>query len=113
MTAAASVWDREVPAAPSGAVPVDVLRERVYAALSRVRNFVQAHAGDVEVVEVTEEGDVTLAFRGTCVSCPAQAMTIGTAVLPAVEKVEGVRKIHLDGMIVSQAAVRRIRAMVP
>ena len=80
-------------------------------ALDGVRRRVRAHAGDVEVVSVTDDGQVTLAFTGTCTSCPAQAMTLGAAVLPAIERLPGVRGVHAQGMNVSAAAMRRIRTM--
>jgi Fe-S cluster biogenesis protein NfuA len=95
-------------AAPVAAAPD---KEAVLNALDGVRRRIRAHAGDVEVVSVSEQGDVTLAFSGTCVACPAQAMTVGAAVLPAVEKLAGVRGVSIKGMTVSEASVRRIRAM--
>jgi Fe-S cluster biogenesis protein NfuA len=95
-------------AARGAAVPN---KEAVLDALDGVRRRIRAHAGDVEVVSVSDEGDVTLAFSGTCVACPAQAMTVGAAVLPAVEKLAGVRGVSIKGMTVSEASVRRIRTM--
>ena len=80
-------------------------------ALDPVRRRVRAHAGDVEVVSVSEEGDVLLAFKGTCTSCPAQAMTLGAAVMPALERLPGVRAITAKGMTVSPAAMKRFRTM--
>src|SRR4051812_36462525 len=80
-------------------------------ALDPVRRRLRAHAGDVEVVSVSEAGEVALAFTGACVACPAQAMTFGTAVLPALESLPGVLRVSAQGMTVSAAAMRRIRAM--
>ena len=60
---------------------------------------------------MSDEGDVLLAFKGACASCPAQAMTFGAAVMPAIEHVPGVRAITANGMNVSPAAMRRIRTM--
>lgn len=84
---------------------------QVLDALDDVRRRIRAHAGDVEVVSVSERGEVTLAFTGTCVACPAQAMTIGAAVLPAIEKLAGVREVSVRGMTVSSQAISRIRWM--
>jgi len=85
--------------------------EAVRHALDGVRRRVRAHAGDVEVVSVSKAGDVTLAFTGTCAACPAQAMTLGAAVLPVIESLPGVRSISVKGMAVSAAAMRRIQTM--
>lgn len=82
----------------------------VMAALDGVRRRIRAHAGDVEVVSVCE-GEVTLAFTGTCIKCPAQAMTYGASILPVVERLEGVNSVSMQGLSVSNAAIRRIRAM--
>ena len=80
-------------------------------ALDGVRRRVRAHAGDVEVVSVSKDGDVLLAFKGACASCPAQAMTLGAAVIPALERLSGLRTVAANGMNVSPAAMRRIRTM--
>lgn len=87
------------------------LEDAVEEALAGIRAKLQAHAGDVEVVSISPDGDVALAFTGTCISCPAQALTFGSAVLPIVETVSGIRSVSVEGMRVSPAAMRRIRAM--
>lgn len=84
---------------------------QVLEALDDVRRRIRAHAGDIEVVSISEDREVILAFTGTCVACPAQAMTVGAAVLPAVEKLAGVRTVSVQGMTVSTASVQRIRSM--
>ncbi|POR51953.1 NifU family protein [Bosea psychrotolerans] len=91
--------------------PVRSLENAVDEALAGIRAKLRAHAGDVEVVSISPEGDVSLAFTGTCISCPAQALTFGSAVLPVVESVAGIGAIRVEGMNVSPAAMRRIRAM--
>jgi Fe-S cluster biogenesis protein NfuA len=95
---------------PDGDAPVPDERQ-VLDALDDVRRRIRAHAGDVEVVSISEEGEVTLAFTGTCIACPAQAMTIGAAVLPAIEKLAGVRGVLVKGMTVSPQVITRIRSM--
>ncbi len=83
----------------------------VMEALDDVRRRIRAHAGDIEVVSISDDGDVVLAFTGTCVACPAQAMTVGAAVMPAMEKIAGVNKVSVRGMSVSPAVIERIRTM--
>jgi len=83
----------------------------VMAALDGVRRRIRAHAGDVEVVSVSERGEVTLTFTGNCVKCPAQAMTYGASILPVLERLEGVSSVSMRDLSVSRAAMRRIRAM--
>ena len=80
-------------------------------ALDGVRRRLRAHAGDVEVVSVSGAGEVTLAFTGNCIKCPAQAMTFGASILPVVERLPGVSAVSMRHLSVSDAALRRIRTM--
>jgi Fe-S cluster biogenesis protein NfuA len=52
------------------------MREQVEAALNKVRPFLQADGGDVELVEVTPEGVVKVRLTGACVGCPMSQMTL-------------------------------------
>jgi len=52
-----------------------ITRERVEAVLDRVRPFLQADGGDIEVVDVTgNSADVRL--TGICAGCPSAQMTL-------------------------------------
>jgi Fe-S cluster biogenesis protein NfuA len=52
-----------------------VTRERVEAVLERVRPFMQADGGDIELVEVNgNSADVKL--TGMCAGCPSAHMTL-------------------------------------
>jgi len=71
------------------------VQEKVEKALVKVRSFLQADGGDVELVEVTEEGVVTVRFTGACAGCPMASMTLKTRIekilkeeVPEVKRVE-------------------------
>jgi Fe-S cluster biogenesis protein NfuA/nitrite reductase/ring-hydroxylating ferredoxin subunit len=66
-----------------GLHPHDVHR-RVSDALDRVRPYLGSHGGDVDLLEVTEDDVVRLAFKGSCKSCPSSAVTLELAVEDAV-----------------------------
>jgi len=51
------------------------MREKVEAALSRVRPVLQADGGDVELVEVSD-GVVKLRLTGACGGCPMATLTL-------------------------------------
>jgi len=51
------------------------MREKVEAALARIRPALQADGGDVELVDV-KEGVVRLKLKGACSGCPMAAMTL-------------------------------------
>ena len=52
------------------------MKERVEAALDKVRPFLQADGGDVELVEVTPDGVVKVRLTGACGGCPMSQMTL-------------------------------------
>jgi len=57
------------------AVSAGMTKERVEAVLGRVRPFMQADGGDIEVVSVTgNSADVRL--TGMCAGCPSAHMTL-------------------------------------
>jgi Fe-S cluster biogenesis protein NfuA/nitrite reductase/ring-hydroxylating ferredoxin subunit len=66
-----------------GLHPHDVHR-RVSDALERVRPYLGSHGGDVDLLEVTADDVVRLAFKGSCKSCPSSAVTLELAVEDAV-----------------------------
>ncbi len=53
-----------------------MLRERVEDALNKVRPSLQADGGDVELVDVDEDGVVKVKLQGTCAGCPMSQMTL-------------------------------------
>ena len=73
-----------------------VTRERVEAVLNRVRPFIQADGGDIELVEVTgNSADVKL--TGMCAGCPSAHMTlylgVETALREEIPEFESLRLI--------------------
>ncbi len=52
------------------------MKEKVLKALEKIRPHLQADGGDVELVDVTPDGVVTVRLKGACGSCPMAAMTL-------------------------------------
>jgi len=52
------------------------LREKVESALQKVRPSLQADGGDVELVDVDEDGQVKVKLMGACGGCPMSQMTL-------------------------------------
>lgn len=52
------------------------MKERVKAILEKVRPSLQADGGDVELVDVSEEGVVRVRLTGACKGCPMSQMTL-------------------------------------
>ena len=51
------------------------MRDKVEAALAKVRPSLQADGGDVELVDV-QDGTVTVKLTGACGGCPMATMTL-------------------------------------
>ena len=74
-----------------------MLTERVQKALEDVRPSLQADGGDIELVEVKEDGTVMVRLQGACAGCPMSQMTLKQGVetylkkqVPEVTTVESV-----------------------
>ncbi len=71
------------------------MKEDVQKALESVRPFLQADNGDIELVEVTEEGIVKVKLLGECKDCPLSAMTLRAGIERSMmNQVPGVRRIE-------------------
>ena len=56
------------------------MREKIEAALNKIRPSLQADGGDVELVDVTPEGVVKVRMTGACGGCPMSQMTLKTGI---------------------------------
>ncbi len=54
--------------------------ERVKNALDDIRPALQADGGDVDLVEVTEDGIVKVRMTGACGGCPMAQMTLSQGI---------------------------------
>jgi Fe-S cluster biogenesis protein NfuA len=70
------------------------LWERVDRALEEIRPYIHSHAGDVNIVDVDDEGVVKLQMVGTCHGCPMSMLTLRLGIERILtEKVEGITKV--------------------
>jgi Fe-S cluster biogenesis protein NfuA len=49
-------------------------------AISQIRPAIRDDGGDVEVVDVSPAGRVTLRFKGACMACPSRDMTLQSGI---------------------------------
>jgi len=73
----------------------DVLRQKVLDALESVRPYLKADGGDVELVDIKEDGIVEVRLTGACVGCPMSQMTLRAGIeralmrdVPEIKRVE-------------------------
>nr|KXH69843.1 MAG: hypothetical protein AM324_01840 [Candidatus Thorarchaeota archaeon SMTZ1-83] len=56
------------------------MQNRVEAALKKIKPSLQADGGNIELVEVTEEGVAKVRLTGACGGCPMSQITLKMAV---------------------------------
>jgi Fe-S cluster biogenesis protein NfuA len=73
------------------------LFDRVEEILSLIRPAIQSDGGDVELVDVSDDGVVAVRFLGACIGCPSSSITLQAGIerqlkdrLPEVTRVDAV-----------------------
>ncbi len=62
------------------------MRERVEEVLGKVRPMLQRDGGDVELVDVQDDGVVKVRLTGACSGCPMSTMTLKNAIEETIKK---------------------------
>ena len=77
------------------------LVSRVESALDSIRPYLRKDGGDIELVEITDEGLVQVKLVGACESCPMSFMTmkagVEESIRSAVPEITRIEAINLDG----------------
>ena len=63
------------------------LRTQVEDAIQQIRPSLQADGGDISLVAVSEEGEVSVQLQGACAGCPMSQMTLTHGVEKHLKKV--------------------------
>jgi Fe-S cluster biogenesis protein NfuA len=66
---------------------VERVTEQVNEALQQLRPFLEQDGGDMELVEITDDGIVRVKLLGACKDCTMSAMTMKAGLEEAVKKV--------------------------
>lgn len=76
------------------------MKDKVLKALNQMRPFLQADSGDVELIEITEDGIVKVRLTGACEVCPLSVMTLRAGIeralmreVPEIRRVEAVSEV--------------------
>lgn len=71
------------------------LSGKVLNALETIRPYLKADGGDVELVNVSDEGIVEVRLIGACVGCPMSQMTLRAGIERAlIREVPGIRRVE-------------------
>ncbi|MDR3610424.1 MAG: NifU family protein [Ignavibacteriaceae bacterium] len=73
------------------------LRGEVNKALDSIRPFLQADSGDIELMDITQDGIVRVRLTGACNVCPLSVITLRAGIersllrqVPGIKRVESV-----------------------
>jgi len=70
------------------------MKEQVQEVLDLIRPALQADGGDVELVDVTDDGLVSVRLTGACGSCPMSTMTLKMGIeRTLMEKIPEVKEV--------------------
>ena len=56
--------------------PKESMHNRVANVIDRVRPLIRGDGGDIELLEVTHDGEVRVRLHGACVGCPSSSVTL-------------------------------------
>jgi Fe-S cluster biogenesis protein NfuA len=71
------------------------MRKQVEEVLKKVRPMLQADGGDVELVDVQEDGIVKVRLKGACAGCPMSQMTLRNGIERLLKKeIPGVKAVE-------------------
>jgi Fe-S cluster biogenesis protein NfuA len=71
------------------------MKKEILKALDNIRPFLQADSGDVELIEITDDGIVKVKLTGACGVCPMSIMTLRAGIERALlREVPGIRRVE-------------------
>ncbi len=71
------------------------LNDRVAEVIDLIRPAVQSDGGDIEFIEVSDDGVVQIRMHGACVGCPSSDMTLRIGIERSLrERVAGVTRVE-------------------
>lgn len=63
----------QMPAASKNST---ALRDRVAEIIKELRPAVQGDGGDIELIDIDDQGVVSVRLHGACIGCPSSGMTL-------------------------------------
>ncbi len=72
-----------------------VTKEEVEKALDKTRTYLRGDGGDVQLIDVTEDGTVKVKLQGACGGCPMATLTLKNMIEKIVKQdVPGVKAVE-------------------
>lgn len=74
---------------------MNISKEMVLKSLESMRPYLQADSGDVELIDVSDDGIVKVKLTGACSVCPMSIMTLRAGIERALmREIPGVRRVE-------------------
>ncbi len=71
------------------------MKDEILKAIDSIRPFLQADSGDLELVDISEDGIVTVKLTGACSECPMSIMTLRAGIERSLmRQVPGIRRVE-------------------
>jgi Fe-S cluster biogenesis protein NfuA len=71
------------------------MKDKVEKVLDEIRPGLQADGGDVELVDITEDGIVRVKLTGACAGCPMSTLTLKMAIeKKLIEKIPEIKTVE-------------------
>jgi len=71
------------------------VKDQVEQALAKIRPFLQRDGGDIQLIDVSDDGIVKVQLTGACHGCPMSQMTLKQGVERAlIKEVPGVKEVQ-------------------
>lgn len=72
------------------------LKEKVRTYIEeKVRPILQKDGGDIELVDVSEDGVVSVRLKGQCMSCPSSTYTLKVGIEEMIKvEIEGIKEVR-------------------
>ena len=73
----------------------DSMKEKVQTAIEKIRPMLKADGGDVELIDVSENGIVQVRLQGACSGCPMSQMTLKNGIEKIIkQEVPGIKAVE-------------------
>ena len=71
-----------------------MLKEKVEVVIQKIRPALQRDGGDIQLIDVTEDGVVKVKLQGACAGCPMSQLTLKQVIESSLkQEVPGVKEV--------------------
>jgi len=87
---------------------VSICRQALEDRIVEINGLMRAHAGAIELLDVSEDGEVRVRLVGKCTGCELRPVTLAATIRPGLLAVKGVARVTAMGVRVSEEAEQRL-----